>query len=229
MHQVRRAPLDGDDARIDWRRGEQWRPRRRELNRARHQLRLRATNRHCCTLGRGDRLGDHGDQLEIVIWPNVLITRPTWCRGSHRASCRAQKLHAGSLINPVRWNTPAAAMGSGIVQRNARRQFENDRSPISTLVKGRQAGHGRREQLRVLGEVFNGQSRPIELSFLPAEAYRSQPSTSDGVPCNVHMTISCRALQGSEQTRPAAITRERFSPRAGSGHPANCARGALLA
>ena len=32
-------------------------------------------------------------------------------------------------------------MGSGIVQRNARRQFENDRSPISTLVKGRQAGH----------------------------------------------------------------------------------------
>ena len=66
----------------------------------------------------------------------------------------------------MRWNTPAAAMGSGIVQRNARRKFENDRSPISTVVEGRQAGHGREKHPPVLGEGVQ-RPEPLHRARLP--------------------------------------------------------------
>jgi hypothetical protein len=73
--------------------------------------------------------------------------------------CRAQKLHPGKfLFSRTRWNTRVAAMlsGRGPAHRT-NRQFENERSPVSTIlrsVKRAMAGEYSRE---FSAKVSNGQ------------------------------------------------------------------------
>ena len=65
------------------------------------------------------------------------------------------------LFNRMRWNTRTAATVSGIRLIARNRQFENDRSPVSTVkgVNRAMAGEYSRE---FSARVFNGQRRLIE-------------------------------------------------------------------
>jgi hypothetical protein len=82
-----------------------------------------------------------------------LFVCPLWAR---LATCRAQKLHPGSLFAPT---------ASGIRRIARSRQFENDRSPgldHRQGVKRATAGEYSRE---FSARVFNVQSRLMELGF----------------------------------------------------------------
>jgi hypothetical protein len=65
----------------------------------------------------------------------------------------------------MRWNTRAAATVSGIRRIARNRQFENDRSPVSTIVKGVKRAMACEYSREFSAKVFNGQSRLIELGF----------------------------------------------------------------
>ena len=65
----------------------------------------------------------------------------------------------------MRWNTRAAATGSGIRRIAGTRQFENDRSPVSTIAKGVKRAMAGEYSREFSAKVFNGQSRLIELGF----------------------------------------------------------------
>ena len=80
-------------------------------------------------------------------------------------SCRAQKLHPGSLFDRMRLKTRAAATVSGIRRIAPNTQFENDRSPVSTIVKVVKRATASEYSREFSAKVFNGQDRLIELGF----------------------------------------------------------------
>ena len=65
----------------------------------------------------------------------------------------------------MRLNTRAAATVSGIRRIARNRQFENDRSPVSTIVKGVKRPTDSEYSREFSAKVFNGRSRLIELGF----------------------------------------------------------------
>jgi len=82
---------------------------------------------------------------------------------AHRPVGR-KKLHPGSLFDRMSLNTRAAATVSGIQRIARKRQFENDRSPVSTIVKCVKRNSAS-EYSREFSARFNGQSRLIERGF----------------------------------------------------------------
>jgi hypothetical protein len=62
-------------------------------------------------------------------------------------------------------NTRAAATVSGVRRIARKGQFENDRSPVSTIVKCVKRNSASEYSREFLGEVFNGESRLIEHGF----------------------------------------------------------------
>ena len=62
-------------------------------------------------------------------------------------------------------NTCATATVGGVRRIARKRQFENDRSPVSTIVKCVKRNSASDYSRELLGEVFNGQSRLIERGF----------------------------------------------------------------
>jgi hypothetical protein len=69
----------------------------------------------------------------------------------------AKKLHPGSLFNRMRLNTRAAATVSGFRRIARNPQFENDRSPVSTIVRGVKRGTAGEYSREFSAKVFNGQ------------------------------------------------------------------------
>jgi hypothetical protein len=65
----------------------------------------------------------------------------------------------------MRWNTRAEATVSGIRRIARNGQFENDRSPISTIVEGVKRAMAGEYSREFSAKAFNGQSRLIELGF----------------------------------------------------------------
>jgi hypothetical protein len=79
---------------------------------------------------------DISDSAGAQVILDAIRKRWPWLKHLFAAGCRAQKLYPGSLFNRMRLNTRAAATVSGIRRIARNRQFENDRSPVSTIVKG---------------------------------------------------------------------------------------------
>ncbi len=58
----------------------------------------------------------------------------------------------------MRWNTCAAATVSGIRRIARNRQFENDRSPVSTIVEGVKQAMAGEYSREFSAKVFNGRA-----------------------------------------------------------------------
>ena len=121
----------------------------------------------------------------------------------------------------MRWNTGAEATVSGIRRIARNRQFENDRSPGSTIVKGVKRAMAGEYSREFSAKAFNGQSRLIELGFRqggPAGYVWSfcalQPAVMDGA----HQQRSQSQLAWARSSPAPAVGREIARVEAGGPH-----------